>query len=105
MRGGKLLLPSLAVVLLLAVFVGLVVAAPTPEPTAPTAVPAATPVPASVAPPAHPGSGARPVAASLPTPGDNDSGSVLPVVGLGIILVVIAVMAAAIYYDVKKRRR
>ena len=79
-------------------------ATPMAEPTAtPVAEPAATPVPAQ--PPASPGPGATALPPSTPTAGDGGGGSALPAGAIaGIILAVIVAMAAAIYYDVRRRR-
>ena len=79
---------------------------PVPEPTAaPVPAPAATLVPAP--PPEPPAPGATPVPAPPAEPSDGDGGgSALPAAGIaGIILAIIAIVSAAIYYDVKRRYR
>ncbi len=80
---------------------------PMAEPTA-TAVPRphATPTPAPTpVPPATPGPGPTAIPAAQPTPGDADGVSALPAGALaGIIAAVVALMSAAIFFDVRGRR-
>jgi len=70
-----------------------------------TPVPTADETPAPAPTPAPPASGATPVPASPPTPGDGGDSSALPAAGIaGIIAAVVATVSALISYDIWRRR-